>query len=222
MKILQMIPKTIDFLNKPENVTIKEYEGFEIKSAIPVYAYKLGKQYIVIDPKIGLPILRYIGAKKNLESYVNSEIPRYIETVKENMEKIVRMHITYSKAKDEYIKEMGYQNASGWNPLVELAIRGTGTQGGKERIQKAMKMLGNYTDKKAFVKKEYGIGGFGEPRKNMTKYQLCRGDYSHNGKIKLNWYVPNQEKEIEKEFSYGELTDVILDLIMEGKYINEL
>lgn len=108
-----------------------------------------------------------------------------------------------------------------FDPLYEFAKRGSGFAGGKSRI---LNFFADTMDKKErvkFLKSEYGIGGFGNPREDKNKYQLHTADYSMSiakGKIKLSWYKPGVEKDFEAIYSFEQLHDSILECIHNGDY----
>lgn len=205
-----------DFLEQIEKIEIIPIEGFKINAQIPVWVKKEGRKYEIYDNNTGLRITSYKGAKKNLEKYAIEQIDKYIELISKHKELIVRINRTYKEALKKYLDKHPQEKT--WNPLEELAKYGSQTQDSKQRILDAMITLGNYNDMVAFVKKEYGIGGFGIPRTNREIYHMSSGDWN-SARIMIGWYEPNGDEEIRKMYTWRMLTDKILDLIMEGRYI---
>ena len=219
MIVYRMIPKQLNFLEKPDMVKIEEHEGDQLRTfKLTVNYYKEGKQYIIIDPNIGLPITRFIGNKKALRSYVESHIPQYIQTIKDNREKIVRIHRTYEKALNKHNQINELKRASNFNPLVEFAKKGSGFHNGKQRIFNAFLKFENKDERIKFLKKEYSQGGFGYPRKTQDKFELC-GSWHDASVIALEWYVPYQDEKEYQAYNYSQLESEIDKLIKQGNYV---
>ncbi len=111
--------------------------------------------------------------------------------------------------------------AAEFNPLYEYAKRNPPLANGKHRI------LDYFTDeldrkkRAAFLKKEYGIGGFSGPRRSREEAQLhgaAMGYGDANGGILLSWWDANSDEEHEKRFSFEELHDAIIECIHNGDY----
>ena len=108
-----------------------------------------------------------------------------------------------------------------FNPLREFAKRGSLTVGGKLRIRKKFAETSDKKERVSFLKKEYGIGGFGGLRTDKNTYQLHDADWGMpmtKNKILLTWFVPNEDVEYKEFYSFEQLHDMIQELILEGAY----
>lgn len=101
-----------------------------------------------------------------------------------------------------------------YNPIEDYARRGSGFRGGKERIRNFFSQNSNLQDRISFLKKEYGVGGFGSPGKKP--FYIHSGDYNAKGHI-IQYYNENLEN-IEMRISYSELAKVIQTMIEEDRY----
>lgn len=57
-----------------------------------------------------------------------------------------------------------------FNPLEELALHGTGFVDGMKRVTEYFSQNHTMAEKASFLKKEYGLGGFGSPVKSLATY----------------------------------------------------
>lgn len=218
MKVYRMIPKQIDFLEKPLMIKIEEHEGEELKTfAMDLQYYKEGRNYIVIDPKLGFPVFR-TTQKAKIRKIAETKMPSYQKMIGENFEKIVRIHNTYFEALNNYQWKKEEREKIDFNPLRELAKKGSQFEKGKERIIEVFKTNKTEKEKTEFLKKEYGTGGFGLPRKNEDQYELCSGWWDSSN-ILLEWYVPYQEEKEVGKYTYTQLKNEIKNLIENNKYM---
>jgi Uri superfamily endonuclease len=105
-----------------------------------------------------------------------------------------------------------------YNPIEDYANGGSGFTNGKKRIAE---FFHSNTDKKEridFLKKEYGVGGFGSPTKKPN--YIHGADHSQNGH-KIEYYNENMEN-IKLSISYEELECVIDRMIIDGRYESEV
>lgn len=108
-----------------------------------------------------------------------------------------------------------------FDPLREFAKRGSLVVGGKIRIRNKFSETSDKKERVAFLKKEYGIGGYGGPRTDIDTYQLHHADWGFpmtKNKILLTWFVPKEDEEYKEFYSYEQLHDMIQELILEGAY----
>ena len=218
MKVYRMIPKCNDFIFKPKNVIIEEHEGDEFETfSMKLHYYKQGKLYHVIDPQIGLRLCS-TTKKSEIRSLAESKMANYHKSLVNNKVKVVEISNTYFMALKQFKNLKELQEASDFDPLRELALWGSNTQGGKLRILDAFLSFENKNERIKFLKKEYGEGGFGIPRKNDKEFLLHQGWWNGSG-IQLKWYVPYQDEEVVKNYTYNQLEEEINKLIKQAKYI---
>lgn len=108
------------------------------------------------------------------------------------------------------------------NPWELFAKRGSQVQGGKERIKNFFSKENSKQERTRFLKDEYGVGGFAHPvqsRKNKVFFihDATWGCLADKG-IKIGYFMPNSDEEIEESKSFSELADVIDKLIKEDAY----
>lgn len=102
-----------------------------------------------------------------------------------------------------------------FNPIEEYAKLGSGFSGGKERIVKFFNSNNSIADRAEFLKKEYGIGGFGIPSKKM--WVVHSGQTDGQGST-IEYYNENMHN-IKIFVTYKQLTETIEELIKRGEYI---
>ena len=104
-----------------------------------------------------------------------------------------------------------------FNPIAAYAMHGSGFVNGKERITKFFSENPKKSDRVTFLKKEYGVGGFGfwsnDPcvvHQGMSDASGHRIEYNdENGKV------------CEIKVTYAELEVEIGRLIASGRYMEE-
>ena len=104
------------------------------------------------------------------------------------------------------------------NPWEIFAKKGTGFVNGKQRVLEYFKKEKGKSARADFLKHEYGIGGFATPRGDKSKFQLCDG-FSDSKKLKIAYFLPNEDEEIEETCTYSELATVIDELIQKNEYL---
>lgn len=104
------------------------------------------------------------------------------------------------------------------NPWEIFAKRGTGFVNGKQRVLEYFLKEKGKSERANFLKREYGVGGFAEPRGDKSKFQLCDG-YSDSRKLKIIYFLPNSDEEVEETCTYSELATVIDKLIQKNEYL---
>ena len=102
-----------------------------------------------------------------------------------------------------------------FNPIEEYAKLGSGFSGGKERIVKFFNSNNSIADRAEFLKKEYGIGGFGIPGKKM--WVVHSGQTDGQGST-IEYYNENMHN-IKIFVTYKQIAETINDLIERGEYI---
>ena len=105
-----------------------------------------------------------------------------------------------------------------FNPLEALALCGTGFVDGMKRVHNYF--LENHTihEKASFLKKEYGLGGFGSPIKKQCYIHDMNTFGNHHKDIDFSYYDENIN-DIHTSCSWVELAKTIADMISKNKYI---
>ena len=104
-----------------------------------------------------------------------------------------------------------------FNPLKALALCGTGSSGGMKRIKDYF--LENHKKRKkvAFLKNEYGTGGFGSPvKKPCYIHDMCTA--TSQKLIEYEYYDENMQ-DIKKYCSWVDLANVITEMVEHNEYI---
>lgn len=105
-----------------------------------------------------------------------------------------------------------------FNPLEELALHGTGFCDGMKRVFNYFSENHTLQDKAKFLKKEYGIGGFGSP----IKKPCCIHSMYTFGNTKNDIvfaYFDEQMNDIQSGCSWEELAKTITAMMEKGTYI---
>ena len=104
-----------------------------------------------------------------------------------------------------------------FNPLEALALRGTGFCNGMKRVKEYFS--GNHTisEKAKFLKKEYGIGGFGSPTKKPC-YIHSMDTFSNSKHDVVFEYYDEDMNDISSGCSWEELAKTITSMISKGTY----
>lgn len=101
-----------------------------------------------------------------------------------------------------------------FNPIEEYAKHGSGFQNGKQRIREFFKNNSAISDRADFLKKEYGIGGFGIP----CDKPLFVHSGSSNGKGSEIEYFDENMNNVKIFATYKQLAETIDDMIVRGNY----
>ena len=101
-----------------------------------------------------------------------------------------------------------------FNPIEEFAKHGSGFVNGKKRIVSFFAENENLTDRANFLKKEYGVGGFGIP---CDKPFIIHAGCSDAKGCSFQYYNENMEN-IKVEITYTELAKTISEMILENRY----
>lgn len=101
-----------------------------------------------------------------------------------------------------------------FDPVAEYAKLGTGFTNGKERVKKFFSTNPSQKQKETFLKKEYGLGGFGFPCDKP--FEIYRGN--HDAKEHIIMYYLEDMQEQTLKISHGELSKKITELIAKGEY----
>ena len=108
-----------------------------------------------------------------------------------------------------------------FNPFESLALRGTGFVDGMKRVKAYFNENHTITENAKFLKKEYGIGGFGSPVKKPC-YIHSMDTYGHSGKdLRFAYYDENMTS-IESYCTWEQLAKIITDMIENGIYKKEI
>lgn len=102
-----------------------------------------------------------------------------------------------------------------FNPIAAYAMHGSGFVNGKERITKFFSENPKKSDRVTFLKKEYGVGGFGFWSNDPCVVHQGMSDASGH-RIEYN---DENGKMCEIKATYAELEREIDRLILEDKYI---
>lgn len=101
-----------------------------------------------------------------------------------------------------------------FNPIEEFAKHGSGFVNGKKRIIAFFAENENLTDRANFLKKEYGVGGFGMP---CDKPFIVYGGDSDAKGCSCQYYNENMEN-AKVDIPYRELARTIALMIAENRY----
>ena len=101
-----------------------------------------------------------------------------------------------------------------FNPIEEFAKHGSGFVNGKKRIVAFFAENENLTDRAIFLKKEYGVGGFGIP---CDKPFIIHDGCSDAKGCSCQYYNENMEN-IKVEITYAELAKTISEMIADNRY----
>ena len=102
-----------------------------------------------------------------------------------------------------------------FNPVSEYAMKGSLFANWKKRIIDYFSENKNQSDRIAFLKKEYGVGGFGF----MTDKQCIVHDAMHDAKSHEIQYNDENGTNHKMIISYAQLEREIDRLITEDKYL---
>lgn len=107
------------------------------------------------------------------------------------------------------------EQSENFNPISAYAMKGSLFQNGKQRIFEYFSANKNKADRIAFLKKEYGVGGFGfVTDKPYVVHHAMHDAESHeieyNDENGVNWKM---------SISYAQLENEIDRLIADGKYL---
>ena len=103
-----------------------------------------------------------------------------------------------------------------FNPLEALAMHGSGFHGGMKRIYVYFMENHSMKDKAMFLKKEYGIGGFGSPvKKPCVIHDMCT--FCSGKDITFSYYDEDMN-DIHTSCTWEELAKAITSMIVKGKY----
>ena len=102
-----------------------------------------------------------------------------------------------------------------FNPVSEYAMKGSLFVNGKKRIFMYFSENKNQSDRIKFLKKEYGVGGFGF----MTDKQCIVHDAMHDAKSHEIQYNDENGTNHKMIISYAQLEREIDRLITEDKYL---
>ena len=104
-----------------------------------------------------------------------------------------------------------------FNPLKALTLCGTGFRGGMKRIKDYFLENHNLREKVAFLKNEYGTGGFGSPvKKPCYIHDMCTA--TSQKLIEYEYYDENMQ-DIKKYCSWVDLANVITEMVGRNEYI---
>lgn len=101
-----------------------------------------------------------------------------------------------------------------FNPIEEFALRGSGFTNGKKRIQNFFLSNNAIADRIKFLKKEYGVGGFGMP---CDKPFVLHDGWSDVNGCQCQYFNENM-KNVIVNISYKNLANTIRLLISDGRY----
>ena len=104
-----------------------------------------------------------------------------------------------------------------FNPLKSLALHGTGIRNGMKRIKEYFSESHTLREKVAFLKSEYGTGGFGSPvKKPCYIHGMCTAT---SQKLIEYEYYDEDMQDIKKYCSWIDLANVITEMLERNEYI---
>ena len=107
--------------------------------------------------------------------------------------------------------------AEEFNSLKALALCGTRVRGGMKRIKDYFLENHNLREKVAFLKNEYGTGGFGSPTKKPCYiHDMCTAT---SQKLIEYEYYDEDMQDIKKYCSWVDLANVITEMVEHNEYI---
>lgn len=106
---------------------------------------------------------------------------------------------------------------SSFNPLEELALHGTGVVDGMKRVTEYFSKNHTMAEKASFLKKEYGLGGFGSPVKKPC-YIHSMDTFGHSKKDVVFSYYDEDMKNIDSSCGWMDLEKTITNMISKGTY----
>ena len=101
-----------------------------------------------------------------------------------------------------------------FNPIEDYARHGSGFSGGKQRIVNFFNSNQSLSERAEFLKKEYGIGGFGMPCKKP--FVVHGGNHDSKGNT-IEYYNENMER-VTVFATWNELAKTIGKMIEKGEY----
>lgn len=123
----------------------------------------------------------------------------------------------YSANQPEVLDGKGWKmNPDHFDPLVRLAMRGTGYVNGKKRVFAYFKEKHTSKEKVDFLKNEYGVGGFGIP-KHGERNIVHQAMYDAKG-IKYE-YNDSTGQTTEDTATWNDMRSIIELLINKGWYV---
>ena len=103
-----------------------------------------------------------------------------------------------------------------FNPIEALALHGTGFHDGMKRVLQYFSENHSIKEKASFLKKEYGIGGFGSPVKKLCIiHEMCT--FSSGKDIAFAYYDENLNN-IETNCTWEQLAKTITEMIHKNTY----
>ena len=108
---------------------------------------------------------------------------------------------------------------SSFNPLEALALHGTGFVDGMKRVTEYFSQNHTMEEKASFLKKEYGLGGFGSPVKKPC-YIHSMDTFSNSKKDVVFSYYDEDMKNIDSSCSWMDLAKTITNMTSKGTYKN--
>jgi hypothetical protein len=104
-----------------------------------------------------------------------------------------------------------------FNPLKALALCGTGFENGMKRVKDYFLENHNLREKVAFLKNEYGTGGFGSPEKKPCYiHQMCTS--ISQKLIEFEYYDENMQN-VKKYCSWVDLANIISEMVAKDEYV---
>ena len=104
-----------------------------------------------------------------------------------------------------------------FNPLEALALHGTGFVDGMKRVKAYFSENHTISEKAKFLKKEYGLGGFGSPIKKPC-YIHSMDTFGNTKKDVVFSYYDENLNNIESGCSWEELAKTITSMVSKGIY----
>ena len=104
-----------------------------------------------------------------------------------------------------------------FNPLEALALHGTGFVDGMKRVKAYFSENHTISEKVKFLKKEYGLGGFGSPIKKPC-YIHSMDTFGNTKKDVVFSYYDENLNNIESGCSWEELAKTITSMVSKGIY----
>ena len=117
----------------------------------------------------------------------------------------------------DFMKDASDSTDSKFNPLKSLALCGTGFCGGMKRIKEYFSESRTLREKVAFLKNEYGTGGFGSPdKKPCYIHGMCT---SASQKLIEFEYYDEDMQDVKKYCSWVDLANTISEMVAKDEYV---
>lgn len=117
----------------------------------------------------------------------------------------------------DFMKDASDNADNEFNPLKSLVLHGTGIRNGMKRIKEYFLESHTLREKVAFLKKEYGTGGFGLcDKKPCYIHEMCTS--TSQKLIEFEYYDENIQN-VKKYCSWVDLANIISEMVAKDEYV---